>query len=196
MKLKKDFYLQTDVVKVARDLIGKVLVTSFNNKLTSGIITEAEAYNGVDDSASHAYKGRRTKRTEIMYADGGTAYVYICYGIHSLFNVVTNDKEIPHAVLIRAIKPLDGIEVMMKRRNLKSLEKSFSGGPGTVAIALGINVEHTGANLLGNKIWIEDRGIKIPEKEILVTERVGVENAGRDAKLPYRFVVKPETRKL
>lgn len=190
MKLSRDYYLQEDVVTVARDLVGKVLVTNFNDKRTAGIITEAEAYNGVHDSASHAFRGRRTARTEVMYSEGGTAYVYICYGIHHLFNVVTNQKDIPHAVLIRGIKPIEGIDVMLKRRKLPALTKSFSSGPGTVSVALGINVLHTGHSLKSNKIWIEDYGIKVPAKEILITQRIGVENSGRDAKLPYRFFVK------
>lgn len=116
-KLKKDFYLQQDVVMIARELLGKLLVTKFNGHITSGIITETEAYNGVVDKASHAYGNRRTKRTEIMYHRGGVAYVYLCYGIHSLFNVVTNEKDIPHAVLIRSVKPVDGIKWMQQRRD-------------------------------------------------------------------------------
>src|SRR5437868_461481 len=110
MKLKRDFYLRSDVVQIAKDLLGKYLFTNFNGKLTGGIITETEAYAGEIDRASHAYGGRRTKRTEIMFAQGGTAYVYLCYGIHHLFNVVTNNKNIPHAILIRAVKPIEGID--------------------------------------------------------------------------------------
>src|SRR5688572_7863163 len=103
MKLKRDFYTREDVVLVAKELLGKVLCTKWNGKTTSGIITETEAYEGITDRASHAYRGRRTERTEIMYSEGGTAYVYLCYGMHHLFNVVTNKKDIPHAVLIRAV---------------------------------------------------------------------------------------------
>lgn len=190
MKLKQEYYLQEDVVAIAKDLIGKVLVTNFDGLRTSGIITEAEAYNGINDSASHAYKGRRTTRTEIMYSRGGTAYVYICYGMHHLFNVVTNARDIPHAVLIRGIKPAEGIDIMLKRRKHTSLTNTLSSGPGTVSVSLGINVAHTGHSLLGNKIWIEDRGIIIPDSKIIVTKRIGVENSGRDAGLPYRFFVK------
>ena len=131
-KLTRDFYLQEDVVKISRELLGKVLCTKFNGKFTSGIITETEAYAGIPDKASHAYNGRRTKRTEVMYGMGGTAYVYLCYGIHHLFNIVTNKKDIPHAVLIRAVKPLDGIDLILKRRNQKKLTEKISSGPGTV----------------------------------------------------------------
>src|SRR4051812_33790234 len=119
MKLKKSFYHRDDVVQIAKELLGKYLFTNFNNKLTGGIITETEAYCGVIDKASHAYRGRRTARTEIMYNAGGTAYVYLCYGVHSLFNVVTNRKDIPHAILIRAIQPTHGVETILKRRKMK-----------------------------------------------------------------------------
>ena len=189
MKLPRKFYLRDDVVQVAKDLLGKVLCTRFNGKLTSGIITETEAYAGVIDRASHAYGGRRTKRTEIMFGQGGTAYVYLCYGIHHLFNVVTNAKDEPHAVLIRAIKPLDGIKTMKERRLKDKIDKTFSGGPGTVSQALGILTGHSGLDLLGNKIWIEDRGINVSEKDIKKGPRIGVDYAGEDAKLHYRFVI-------
>jgi DNA-3-methyladenine glycosylase len=109
--LPSEFYIRTDVVQVARDLLGKVLYTSFNHEITAGIIIETEAYAGVTDKASHAYNNRRTARTEIMYRTGGTAYVYLCYGIHSLFNIVTSVEDNPHAVLIRGIEPLHGIEL-------------------------------------------------------------------------------------
>src|ERR1700739_2187259 len=125
--LKRSFYLQEDVVLVAKDLLGKGLCTHINGKFTSGIITETEAYAGVFDKASHAFGGKRTPRNENMYARGGTLYVYLCYGIHHLFNVVTNNEDIPHAVLIRAIKPLEGIETILKRRKQKTLAKNTSG---------------------------------------------------------------------
>ncbi|HKR06173.1 MAG TPA: DNA-3-methyladenine glycosylase, partial [Bacteroidia bacterium] len=152
-KLKKDFYLREDVVQIAKELLGKHLFTKFNGKITGGIISETEAYNGIVDRASHAYGGRRTERTEIMFNEGGTAYVYLCYGIHSLFNVVTNAKEIPHAVLIRSIHPTHGIDEMLKRRKKKSADKTLTKGPGSVAQALGIHYSHTGMSLHGNKIW-------------------------------------------
>lgn len=195
MKLARDFYLEQDVVKISRDLIGKVLCTKFNGKITSGIITETEAYAGITDRASHAFGGRRTKRTEVMYAEGGTVYVYLCYGMHHLFNIVTNKKDIPHAVLIRAVKPLDGISLMLNRRNLSgksSLKKNpgkISNGPGTVSQALGISTDNTGEKLSRDKIWLEDHNIKINEKEIISGPRIGVEYAKEDALLPYRFFI-------
>jgi DNA-3-methyladenine glycosylase len=190
MKLSKSFYQREDVVQVAKDLLGKYLFTKFNNKLTGGIITETEAYAGVADRASHAYSGRRTARTEIMFGEGGTAYVYLCYGIHSLFNVVTNKKGIPHAVLIRAIKPTHGIPTILWRRNMTAVKKNISGGPGTVSEALGIHYSHTGLSLLGNKIWIEDRGYPVDKKKIEASKRIGVDYAGEDAELLFRFVLK------
>ncbi len=190
MKLTEDFYLRTDVVALARELLGKVLVTNFDRKKTSGIITETEAYNGFVDRASHAYSGKRTARNEHMYGEGGISYVYICYGMHHLFNVVTNVKDEPHAILIRAIKPLEGINHMLYRRNKLQVDKTLAGGPGTVAQALGIDKQHSGLSLLGKKIWIEDRNIEVKQENIKFGPRIGVESAGIDALLPYRFVLK------
>ena len=189
MKLDKEFYLQTNVLKIAKDLIGKVVFSKIEGKLTSGIITETEAYDGVVDRASHAFNGKRTPRNEHMYSEGGTAYVYYCYGIHSLFNVVTNQKDVPHAVLIRGLKPLDGIELMQLRRAKIKADKMLSIGPGSVSKAMGIHVKHNGISLLGNKIWIEDKGIKVPESLIQLTPRIGVESAKEAALYLYRFVV-------
>lgn len=188
-KLKKDFYLRDDVVQISKELLGKYLYTKLDGKLTGGIITETEAYAGAIDRASHAYGNRRTKRTEIMFAEGGTAYVYLCYGIHHLFNVVTGKKDNPHAVLIRAVKPIAGISTILRRRFKSKIDKTISGGPGTVSQALGIKTIHSGLSLLGTKIWIEDKGIKINRKEIIAGPRVGVDYAGEDALLPYRFII-------
>lgn len=190
--LQRKFYLRDDVVQISRELLGKYLYTNLNDEgVTAGIITETEAYAGIIDKASHAYSGRRTKRTEVMYRVGGTAYVYLCYGIHALFNVVTHSENIPHAVLIRAIKPVEGIPVMLLRRNKNKVDKKFSAGPGTVSQALGIACTHTSIDLVeSGKIWIEDKGIKILPKDIMIGPRVGVDYAEEDAKLPYRFIAK------
>lgn len=190
MKLKRNFYHRDDVVLIARELLGKYLFTNFNNKLTGGIITETEAYIGLTDRASHSFGGRRTARNEHMYADPGTAYVYICYGIHHLFNVVTNKKDIPDAVLIRAVHPTHGIETILKRREMKELKKNISGGPGTVGVALGINKIHSGIDLLSEKIWIEDRKLIVDPQKVTVSNRIGVESAGDAAHYPFRFVLK------
>lgn len=189
-KLSPEFYSRKDVVKISRELLGKFLFTRFNGKITGGVITETEAYEGIADKASHAWNGRRTARTEIMYKPGGVAYVYLCYGIHSLFNIVTNKENIPHAVLVRGIMPTHGIKTMLKRRNKKKVDSSFSSGPGTAAQALGIHYSHSGIDLNGNKIWIEDRNIKIRASMISVSKRIGVEYSGEDAHRLNRFVLK------
>ena len=188
-KLPADFYQREDVLLISRELLGKVLCTNFHGKLTSGIIVETEAYAGVTDKASHAYGGRRTKRTETMYAKGGSAYVYLCYGIHHLFNIVTNKENIPHAVLIRAIQPRDGIEIMLQRRNKKNVDQSLTSGPGSLTRALGITVKDSGTFLINNLIWLEDQNIQIKNQNILATPRVGVQYAGKDAQNPWRFQV-------
>ena len=181
-KLPPDFYQRSDVVQVARELIGKVLFSCIDETVTAGIIVETEAYNGTEDRACHAYRGRKTPRTEVMFEPGGVAYVYLCYGIHSLLNVVTGPKGMPQAVLIRAIKPLEGIEAMTERRKGKM---PLAAGPGTVAQALGITTKHSGISLLGNKLWIEDHGLVFDS--IQAGPRIGVDYAGEDALLPYRF---------
>lgn len=190
MLLPESFYARKDVVKIASELLGKVLVTNFHGEYTSGIIVETEAYAGETDKASHAHGGRRTKRTEIMYAQGGSAYVYLCYGIHHLFNVVTNAKDVPHAILIRAVEPLDGVDIMLARRGKEKLQPSLTAGPGAMSMALGILTEHTGLLLQGPEIYIEDRGIKVPAKNIVAGTRVGVAYAMDDALRPYRFSIK------
>ncbi len=190
MKLPLSFYDREDVVLIARELLGKVLVTDFDGWYTSGIIVETEAYAGPHDKASHAYGNRRTARTEIMFSEGGTAYVYLCYGIHHLFNVVTHKKDVPHAVLIRGLEPLEGVDYMLARRNKEHLQPSLTAGPGALSAAMGIHTRHTGLPLLGKEIWIEDRGITVPEKDIVASTRVGVAYAKEDALLPYRFSIK------
>lgn len=175
---------------LAKALLGKELYTQFDGIVTSGIITETEAYNGVDDRASHAFGGKFTPHTKTMYEAGGICYVYLCYGIHHLFNVVTNIEGVPHAVLIRNIKPLKGLDTILARRNKKKVNKTLSTGPGTLSQALGIKTKHNNTSLLGDTIWIEDAGIEIPENEIIITPRIGVDYAGEDALLPYRFLVK------
>jgi len=192
-KIGRDFYLREDVVNISKELIGKFLVTRFNGKLTSGMIIETEAYNGSMDKASHAYNFRRTARNEVMYGVGGASYVYLCYGIHHLFNIVTNKKDVPHAVLIRAILPKDGVETMLKRRKLKTITKKVSDGPGTLSQALGIKTNHSGTPLNSELIWVEDRNINFKKSEIEAGPRIGVDYAGKDALLPYRFRLTEQT---
>lgn len=190
--LPRSFFTRTDVVRVARELLGKVLVTEFDSR-TSGIITETEAYAGATDRASHAYGHRRTKRTEVMYARGGTGYVYLCYGMHHLFNVVTHEVGTPYAVLVRAIQPLEGMDRMRMRmrRNGRSL---LTNGPALVSQALGISTAHTGIDLLDGPIRIEDHGYRPARGTIITGPRVGVAYAGADALLPFRFRIAPSTR--
>ena len=190
MILPKQFYIRNDVVQIARDLLGKYLFTLFDDKLTGGFITETEAYAGVIDKASHAYKNRRTNRTKVMYYEGGTAYIYLCYGIHSLFNIVTNNKNIPHAILIRGIQPTTGIETILKRTGKQQLIADLINGPGKVSKALGIHFSHSEIKLFGKPIWLEDRGKIITDENIIVTKRIGVDYAKEDASLPYRFLIK------
>ena len=189
MVLTESFYTRTDVVQIARELLGKKLVTLFEGKLTSGIITETEAYAGPIDRASHAYAGRRTARTEVMFSHGGVAYVYLCYGIHHLFNVVTNEKDTPHAILIRAIEPVDGIDAMLERRKKNKLTPILTSGPGALSEALGISTRHTGFSLQGPEISIQ-YGLEIHDNDITSATRIGVAYAMEDAFLPYRFYLR------
>ena len=187
-RLKKAFYRQINVVEIARQLLGKVLVTNIDGEKTAGIICETEAYEGIVDKASHAYGGRRTDRTETMYLEGGFTYVYLCYGIHELFNVLTHDEGTPHAVLIRGIIPLEGIEIMQLRKGNKWNKKSGI-GPGNVSKCLGISRKLNAIDLSNSKlIYIEDRNIIVPENEIKITPRIGVDYAEDHALWPYRFV--------
>jgi DNA-3-methyladenine glycosylase len=181
MTITFSFYQNPDVVTVAKALLGKLLLTKINGQITGGYITETEAYAGVTDRASHAYNNRRTERTEVMYAAGGVAYVYLCYGIHNLLNVVTAAEGTPHAVLIRALEPCVGTEIMLQRRKRMPLAT----GPGTLTTALGITRAHNGQSFLSSDLWIEE-GIKI--ESIAVGPRIGIDYAGPDALLPYRFV--------
>ena len=184
-KLPRSFYQRSDVVQIAKDLLGKVLFTQIDGVLTAGKIVETEAYCGRGDKACHA-NNKRTPRTEVMYEDGGKAYVYLCYGIHHLFNVVTNDVGLADAVLIRALEPMEGAGVMKERR--KSTKAKLASGPGTLSQAMGIHVKMTGEDLLADKIWIAYNSK--PEKpEILTDTRIGVEYAEEDALKPWRFVI-------
>ncbi|HCA09671.1 MAG TPA: DNA-3-methyladenine glycosylase [Chryseobacterium sp.] len=190
MKLPLSYYLNQDVLFLAKDLLGKVLFTEINGDITAGIIVETEAYFGVVDKASHAYGGRRTERTETLYSQGGISYVYLCYGIHHLFNVVTSVDGEPHAVLVRAIEPLVGQEIMELRRNMPAEKAAISSGPGSAAKALGIDRSFNKKDLTENEIWVEDHGIRYTSEDIIAGPRIGVAYAQEDALLPWRFYVK------
>lgn len=189
-KLPPSFYTRQNVVTIAQDLLGKVLVTNFNNQLCVGRIVETEAYEGISDKASHAYNNRRTARTEIMFGKGGFSYVYLCYGMHNLFNVITNRVNQPHAVLIRALEPLQGLELMLKRTGKTKLDYTLTKGPGNVAKAMGIYKIHSGIDLQSDELFIAHDRFEIATTQILATKRIGVDYAQEDALLPYRFIIK------
>lgn len=183
--LSKSYFENDDVVCLAKDLIGKHLNTYIDGVLTSGIITETEAYAGKGDKACHAHMGRFTGRTKVMYESGGIAYVYLCYGIHHLFNIVTNTKGNADAILIRAIEPKNGIEVMQKRRGKIKVDKTLTSGPGNVSKALGISKSNNAESVSGDTIWLEDLNTK--PTNIKETKRIGIDYAEEDANLPWRF---------
>lgn len=189
-KLPPGFYNRSNVLTIARELLGKVLVTQFGRAITAVRIIETEAYEGVTDRASHAYGGRRTNRTEIMYNQGGTAYVYLCYGIHHLFNVVTNKQDIPHAILIRAGEPLQGIPTMLKRLGKPKADFSITRGPGNLSKAMGISIAHTGTVLMGDSLFIVEDGYPVVNTNIIASPRIGVDYAGPDSALLYRFYLR------
>jgi DNA-3-methyladenine glycosylase len=194
-KLPRDFYLQDDVVALSRALLGKTLCTQIEDQpLTSGLIVETEAYRGRNDKACHANNGLRTERTEVMYKTGGVAYIYLCYGIHHLFNVVTNRNDKADAILVRAIEPVDGEETMLSRRNKDQLQPDVTAGPGRLTEALGITTDWTGTDLTGKTIWIEDRDIIPVGSEIQCTPRIGVDYAGDHALRPWRFLLKEKNK--
>lgn len=189
-KLTIDFYNRKNVVQIASDLLGKILITKFNGLVTSGRIVETEAYIGITDKASHAWAGKRTARNEQMYATAGTGYIYICYGIHQMFNVVTNEKGIPDAVLIRAVDPIEGIENMLRRTGKQKLDHTLTKGPGNVGKALGIHKIHSGISLLEDTVFIATDNFELHETNVGSSKRIGVDYAGEDALLPLRFYVK------
>jgi DNA-3-methyladenine glycosylase len=190
MKLPESFYLNANVTEVARNLLGKYLFTCINGITTGGYIVETEAYNGIIDKASHAYGNRQTPRTQTMFVKGGVAYVYLCYGIHEMLNVVTSVEGQPHAVLIRAVNPTIGIDEMLYRRNMAVVKPNITAGPGSVGKALGISRKLNGISFQSDELWIEDQGLSFADDEVAAVPRVGVAYAAEDALLPYRYYVK------
>jgi len=183
------FYERADVVSLARELLGKLLVTNFEDSRTSGRIVETEAYAGGDDKASHAWRGR-TPRTEVMFGPAGRAYVYLCYGIHQMFNIVTNVEGIPHAILIRALEPVEGIDIMLQRTSKKTADHSLTRGPGNVGKAMGFHTSQCGLLLHSEELFIADDKFQLKPSQIGSSERIGVDYAGDDARLHYRFFIK------
>jgi len=193
MKLPSEYYTNTDVLFLAEDLLGKILYTEIEGDITAGIIVETEAYFGVEDKASHAYQNRRTGRTEILYKRGGLAYIYLCYGIHHLLNVVTSVEDDPKCVLIRSIEPFYGIAEIEFRRKMSSMKPSISTGPGSLTKALGVDLSLNGNDLTENCIWIEDQGIRYKPSQISKAPRIGIDYADEHALLPLRFFINDST---
>jgi DNA-3-methyladenine glycosylase len=192
-KLSRQFYLREDTTQIARELLGKILVVPADDgERVSGRVVECEAYLGQVDRAAHSFGGRRTARNEITYGAGGHAYVFFIYGMYFQFNVVTHTIDTPHVVLIRALEPIDGIEIMRARRikNGKPMpDKNLTSGPGKLCIAMNIDRALNGEDLLGDRIWLEE-GKKFSNKDIAAGKRIGIDYAGEDAEKPWRFWVK------
>lgn len=186
-KLPLSFYEREDVVHIAQELLGKIVATRFGNELTSGRIVETEAYVGFTDRASHSFAGRRSPKNEHMYAAAGTTYIYICYGMHQMLNVVTNQNGIPDAILIRAIEPIAGKNIMAARTGKLPSDYRLTKGPGNVGKALGIQKKHSGIRINSSSISIWDDGLRLSAAQIGISKRIGVDSAGVDALLPYRF---------
>ena len=188
-KLSREFYTRSDVLEVARDLLGKKLVVpNRSGARVAGIIVETEAYRGPEDKASHAYNGRRTRRTETMYGVGGTAYVYFVYGMYHQFNVVTNVEDVPHAILVRAVDPVEGLDIVRRRRPGR-FEHELTSGPGRLCIAMGIDRKLDKADLLGDRAWIEE-GINVSRRQIASGPRIGIDYAEEWVKKPWRFWIR------
>lgn len=192
MKISQDYFENKDVLFLAEDLLGKYIFTLFDGQITGGIITETEAYRGITDRASHAFNGRRTQRNEVMYARGGILYVYLCYGIHHLSNIVTNKEGIPDAILLRAIVPTHGEELILKRTGKRKITPDILVGPGKLSKGLGISTAMNGLAIGSEKIWLEDRQKDVNKNYISKLPRIGVDYAAEDALLPYRFVLAHE----
>jgi DNA-3-methyladenine glycosylase len=195
MKLPREFYLREDTLQIAQDLIGKLLVVpTATGARVSGMIVETEAYLGAIDKAAHSYNNRRTARNEITYAIGGYSYVFFIYGMYFQFNVVCGAKDSPHVVLIRAVEPVENLEIMRERRLIKNRsakmpDKNLTSGPGKLCIALDINRRLNGEDLLGDKIWLEDYKT-FSGAEIKIGKRIGIDYADAFAEKPWRFWLK------
>lgn len=189
-KLPQSYFLSDDVVHLAKDLIGKYLFVNTEDVVTGGIIVETEAYKGPEDVGSHAYNHRRTNRNDIMYSAGGVVYMYICYGIHDMLNIVTGPENTAHAILIRAIQPTEGLDVMRERRKVRNEDSRLCRGPGALAKALALKKVHNGISLQDNEIWIEDRGPGFQESELIAGPRIGLNISEPYKSIPWRFYVK------
>ncbi|GAA3949099.1 DNA-3-methyladenine glycosylase [Hymenobacter algoricola] len=190
MKLPTAFYQRPDVVRIARELVGKYLFTRIDGVLTGGRIVETEAYAHIGDQACHSHLGRFTNRTKVMYEAGGIAYCYLIYGRYTLFNIITNEAGKADAVLIRGLEPTEGVAEMLLRRGLPAPARNLTAGPGLLTQALGITTKHYGTDVSGDLIWIEDHAERMPDERLVASPRVGIDYAGLDAALPWRFRLK------
>ncbi len=190
MKLPITFYQNDDVVVLSEKLLGKHLFTFIDGELTGGIIVETEAYRGPEDLGSHAYNHRRTQRNEIMYAHGGVVYMYICYGIHDMLNIVTGTEGESHAILIRALQPTVGLDIMRLRRGFDNDDRRLCKGPGALAKALGLNKSFNGVSLTGDEIWIEENGPEVSAELIIACPRIGLNIVEPYKSIPWRFYIK------
>lgn len=188
MKLPESFYQRPNVVKIARELLGKALFTSIGGVVSGGMIVETEAYSW-KERGCHAFGARKTARNAVMFGPGGYAYVYLCYGMHNMFNIVTNGEGVAEAVLVRALEPLAGVEVMAGRRGMPANRFHLTSGPGKLCKALGIQRSLNGKSLLDEEVWVEDIGKKIQSGRIQASARIGIDYAGEDANLPWRFTI-------
>lgn len=186
MKLERDFYTR-DTLTVAEDILGKTLVHVTPEGVTKGKIVEVEAYLGPDDRAAHSFHGR-SKRTEIQYGEGGYVYVYLIYGMYICMNIVTNQKDKPEVLLLRALEPLEGLE-LMKRRRKTEREKLLCSGPGRLTQAMGITMGDYGTDLCGDSLYLET-GTTVQKQEILRTKRINIDYAGEARDYLWRFLLK------
>jgi len=190
LDLPQEYYLNTNTLFLAKDILGKKLCTHINGNYTAGIIVETEAYCGTNDMACHGRHGHRTPRNKTLFAQGGVFYVYICYGIHHLLNIVTHNENEPHAILIRALMPIEGIEIMLDRRKKSKVDYTITKGPGALTQALGITSYYDAIPCNSDTIWLENTAITYKDEDIFNGPRVGVSNCGNDAILPYRYYIK------
>ncbi|HHT28697.1 MAG TPA: DNA-3-methyladenine glycosylase [Firmicutes bacterium] len=191
--LPREFF-QRDALQLAHDLLGCTLVHASPEGLTAGIIVETEAYRGPADAAAHTYRGKRTARTAAMYGPAGHAYIYLIYGMYECLNVVGGDIDNPEAVLIRALEPVSGVELMAQRRRVDMTKpralRQLCSGPGKLTQAMGITrAEHYGIDLCGNVLYVTPGRI-IAEAQIATTPRINIDYAGEWRDLPWRYIVK------
>ena len=189
-KLDLDFYLRNDVIQISKELLGKFLFSKSDGIITGGMIVETEAYKGINDKASHAFNNKITSKNKAMYNNGGVSYIYLCYGLHYLFNIVTNKQTIPDAILIRAIEPTKGLKKITERRKISSNKYNLTNGPGKLTQALNIKKIDNGKCLVNSKIWLEDRKITIKDSMIHKTKRIGIDFSEEYANKKWRFYIK------